>query len=199
MPRTILILALLLPAGAARLHAQADYFVRVGAVGASRLLRDFVTEPIAVRQSIAPMVALGGSLPIGPGFRAGVEASIASGGFHSEELGIETDLGTLRTGSLTAFLEGPVWREVRWHVGLGGITYWPADETGIFARGGTTRLLAVAGADWRRPIHPRWDVMASARYDYHRFSTEELRARGFSHTQAVGRVSLSVGLARGLR
>jgi hypothetical protein len=199
MPRAILILALLLPAGAARLHAQANFFVRVGAVGASRLLRDFVTAPIEVRQSIAPMAALGGSLPVGPGFRAGLEATIASGGFHSTELGVETDLGTLRAGSLTAFLEGPVWREVRWHLGLGGITYWPADDAGIFARGGATRLLAVAGADWRRAIHPRWDVIASGRYDYHRFSTDELRARGFSHSQAVGRISLSVGLARGLR
>lgn len=199
MPRAILVLALLLTAGTPRLHAQADFFLRAGAVGASRLLRDFVTEPIEVRQSIAPMVVLGGSLPIGPGFRAGLEATVASGGFHSEELGAETDLGTLRTGSLTAFLEGPVWRELRWHVGLGGITYWPADDAGIFARGGDTRFLAVAGADWRRAIHPRWDVIASGRYDYHRFTTDELRARGFSHSQAVGRVSLSVGLARGLR
>ncbi len=199
MPRAILILALLLTTGTPRLHAQADFFLRAGAVGASRLLRDFVTEPIEVRQSIAPMIALGGSLPIGPGFRAGLEATVASGAFHSKELGAETDLGTLRTGSLTAFLEGPVWQELRWHVGLGGITYWPADDAGIFARGGDTRLLAVAGADWRRAIHPRWDVIASGRYDYHRFTTDELRARGFSHSQAVSRVSLSIGLARGLR
>lgn len=199
MPKTLLLLALLLTGGASRLQAQANYFLRVGAVGASRLLRDFVTQPITVRQSVAPVVGLGGSMPIGPGFRAGLEATLASGTFHSTELGVETDLGTLRTGSLTAFLEGPLYRGLRWHVGLGGINYWPADEAGIFGRGGTTRFLAGGGADYRRPIHPRWDLMASARYDYHRFSTEELRARGFSHAQAVGRVSLTVGVARGLR
>jgi hypothetical protein len=198
MSKAILSLVLLLAAGAPAVHAQASYFVRVGAVGASRLLRDFITTPITVRQSIAPMVALGGSLPVGPGFRAGLEATVASGGFHSTENGADTDLGTLRTGSLTAFLEGPVYQRLRWHAELGGITYWPADETGIFARGGTTRYLAGAGADYRYPINPQWDVIASARYDYHRFSTKELEARGFSHTQAVGRVSLSVGIARGL-
>jgi hypothetical protein len=198
MPKAILSLALLLAAGAPPAHAQAGYFARVGAVGASRLLRDFVTAPITVRQSIAPMLALGASLPVGPGFRAGLEATVASGSFHSSENGADTDLGTLRTGSLTAFLEGPVYERLRWHAGLGGITYWPADEAGIFARGGTTRFLAGAGADYRYPLNPRWDVMASARYDYHRFSTKELTARGFSHTQAVGRVSLSVGIARGL-
>jgi TonB dependent receptor len=198
MPKAILSLLLLLTAGAPPVHAQVSYFARIGAVGASRLLRDFITTPIVVRQSIAPMLALGGSLPLGPGFRAGLEATVASGGFHSTENGDETDLGTLRTGSLTAFLEGPLYQRLRWHAGLGGITYWPADETGIFARGGTTRFLAGAGADYRYPLKPRWDLMASARYDYHRFSTKELDARGFSHSQAVGRVSLSVGVARGL-
>jgi hypothetical protein len=86
---------------------------------------------------------------------------------------------------------------MRWHVDR-RITYRRPTRP-AFASWGTTRFLAVAGADWRRPIHPRWDVIASGRYEYHRFSTDELRARGFSHSQAVGRVSLSVGLARGLR
>jgi len=198
MPKAILSLALLLAAGASPVHAQVGWSARVGAGGASRLLRDFVTVPITVRQSIAPMLALGASLPVGPGARAGLEATVASGSFHSTENGTDTDLGTLRTGSLTAYLEGPVYERLRWHAGLGGITYWPADETGIFARGGTTRFLAGAGADYRYPVDPRWDVVASARYDYHRFSTKELAARGFSHTQAVGRVSLAVGIARGL-
>ena len=198
MLKAILSLLLLLAAGAPPVHAQVSYFARLGAVGASRLLRDFVTTPIAVRQSIAPMLAIGGSLPIAPRVRAGLEATIASGGFHSTENGVDTDLGTLRTASLTAFLEGPIYQRLRWNAGLGGITYWPADETGIFARGGTTRFLAGGGADYRHPVNPRWDVIASARYDYHRFSTKELTARGFSHTQAVGRVSLSVGIARGL-
>jgi hypothetical protein len=198
MPKAILSLALLLAAGAPPAHAQVSYYARVGAIGASRLLRDFVTAPITVRQSIAPMLALGASLPLAPTVRGGLEATLASGGFHSTERGTDTDLGTLRTGSLTAFLEGPIYRRLRWHAGLGGITYGPADETGIFARGGTTRFLAGAGADYRHPVNPRWDVIASARYDYHRFSTKELESRGFSHSQAVGRVSLSVGIARGL-
>jgi hypothetical protein len=198
MPKAILSLLLLLAAGAPPAHAQVSYFARLGAIGASRLLRDFVTSPITVRQSIAPMLALGGSLPVGPGVRAGLEATIASGGFHSTENGADTDLGTLRTGALTAFLEGPIYQRLRWHAGLGGITYWPADDAGIFARGGTSRFLAGAGADYRHAVNPRWDVIASARYDYHRFSTKELESRGFSHSQAVGRVSLSVGIARGL-
>jgi hypothetical protein len=66
MPKTILFLALLLPASVSGLHAQLEYHARVGAVGASNLLRDLIVNEITVRQSIAPMIALGASLPSGP-------------------------------------------------------------------------------------------------------------------------------------
>ena len=42
----------------------------------------------------------------------------------------------------------------------------------------------------------KWDLMTSLRYDFHRFTTDELERRGFSQTQGVSRVSLSVGLSR---
>jgi hypothetical protein len=43
---------------------------------------------------------------------------------------------------------------------------------------------------------PKWDFLTSLRYDWHRFTTDELERRGFSQTQGVSRVSLSVGLSR---
>lgn len=74
MRKTILLLALLLPVGASGLRAQTEYYARVGAVGASNLLRDVIVDQITVRQSIAPMLALGASLPIANrGYRAGLE------------------------------------------------------------------------------------------------------------------------------
>ena len=199
MLRPILIPALLLVAGPGALHAQTDYYARVGAVWAGTLLRDVLGTEISVRQAIAPMVAIGGSMPISPGYRAGIEATVASGGFDAEQDGSETDLGTVRTGSVLVGLEGPIWKSVRWRVGMGGLFYWPSEESGIFLQGGPLRFLAGAGADWRRPVMPSWDLMVSARYDFHRFTTDELERRGFSQAQGVSRISLSVGLARGLR
>ena len=80
MPKTILLLALLVPAGASGLHAQTEYYARVGAVGASNLLRDVIVNEITVRQSIAPMIALGASLPIeSRGYRVGLEGTLSSG------------------------------------------------------------------------------------------------------------------------
>jgi hypothetical protein len=199
MLKPILLPALLLAAGTGALHAQADYYARAGAMWASTLVRDQLVTEVTVQQSIAPMVALGASMPIAPGYRAGLEAIVSTGGYSAEQDGAETDLGTLRTASVLVGLEGPVWRSVRWRVGLGGLYYWPSEGRGIFLQGGPIRLLAGAGADWRRAVTSSWDLLVSARYDAHRFTTDELELRDFSQAQGVSRVSLSVGLGRGLR
>jgi hypothetical protein len=199
MPKPFLIVAALIAASPTVLYAQADYYARIGAIGSSKLLRDVIVDEITVKQSIAPMVAVGASLPIAPGYRTGLEASLTSGGYHSEEAGREEDLGTLRTGSLLLGLEGPIYRGVRWRAGVGALFYWPSEDSGMFQEGGPTRVLFGAGADYRRPVLPKWDLMTSLRYDFHRFTTDELKRRGFSQTQGVGRISLSIGLARGNR
>src|SRR5688572_24066579 len=199
MLRPLLIPALLLAAGPGALHAQTDYYARVGAVWAGTLLRDVLGNAISVRQAIAPMVASGASMTLSPGYGAGVAEAAASGGFDAEQDGRDTALGTVRTGSVLVGLDGPIWRSVRWNVRMGGIFYWPSEESGIFLQGGPIRFLVGAGADWRRPVMPRWDLMVSARYDFHRFTTDALERRGFSQAQGVSRISLSVGLARGVR
>ena len=199
MLKPILIPALLLAAGAGQVQAQTDYYARAGAQWASILVRDVLATEVTVHQSIAPMVALGASMPISPGYRAGLEGTLSTGSYSAEQDGVETDLGTLRTASVVLGLDGPVWKTLRWRVGLGGIFYWPSEDRGIFLQGGPIRYLAGAGADWRNPLMRTWDLMVSARYDFHRFTTDELDLRGFSQAQSVSRVSLSVGLARGIR
>jgi hypothetical protein len=200
MHRHNLLLAMLLAGAAPRLCAQSEYHLRVGAVGATNLLRDVIVTEVTLRQSIAPMVAFGGSLPIGPrGYRANLEGTLASGSYHSKQNGSSSHLGTLRTATLMLGLDGPAWWKLRWRAGLGVIRYWPADDEGIFLDGGSTRFLAGAGADYRRPLTRRWDLMTTLWYDFHRFSTRTLEARGFSQAQTVSRFSLSIGVSRGLR
>lgn len=179
--------------------AQTDFYGRLGLTFAARLVKDDIIQEIEVQQSLAPTLALGISLPFTSRYSASLEAGVASSGFHSTENGSETDLGTLRTGSIMLGLEGPVWQRVRWRAGVGLLSYWPSEDRGIFLRGGTTRFLVGAGVDYRHAVMSSWDLMASLRYDFHRFTTDELVARGFSGTQGVQRVSASVGLARGRR
>ena len=199
MLKPILGSALLLAVAAGPLPAQTDYYARAGAIWASTLVRDVLVTEVTVQQSIAPMVAVGAGMSISPGYRAGLEATFASGGYSANQDGADTDLGTLRTASVMLGLDGPIVPTLRWRVGLGGLFYLPSEDSGIFLEGGPIRFVAGAGADWRHPVMSRWDLMVSARYDLHRFTTDELEQRGFSQAQSVNRVSLSVGLARGIR
>jgi hypothetical protein len=198
--RVVLALLLMWPTvGVSVARGQTDYYARLGLTFATRLVTDNIVQDIYTRQSLAPSLVLGASLPIAPAYKAGLEATLTTSGYHSSEGGVDTDLGTLRTGSVLLGLEGPIWRRVFWRAGLGLISYWPAEDTGIFLQGGTTRFLAGAGVDYRPPLLRNWDLMVSLRYDFHRFTTDELDARSFTGTQGVQRVSASIGLARARR
>jgi preprotein translocase subunit Sec61beta len=194
------LLVVTIAGGTPALHAQVDYNARIGVTWATALLRDAVINEIEVRQKLAPTLVLGAALPIAPLYRAGLEFALATSGYQSKESGATTvDLGTVRTGSITLGLDGPISPSVRWRAGAGLLRYWPTGEQGIFLRGGTTRFLAGAGIDYRRPILAQWDMMASLRYDFHRFTTDGLEARGFSQNQGVQRIAATIGLARGHR
>lgn len=196
---TLPLLVLVIAGGVPALHAQVDYNARLGVTWATALLRDDVLNGIEVRQKLAPTLVLGAALPIAPLYRAGLEATLTTSGYKSDESGTETDLGTLRTGGITLGLDGPVASTVRWRAGVGLLRYWPTEDRGIFLAGGTTRFLVGAGVDYRRSIMTKWDLMASLRYDFHRFTTDELQARGFSQSQGVQRISAALGLSRGTR
>jgi hypothetical protein len=181
------------------LHAQMDYNARLGVTWATALMRDDIITEIEVRQKLAPTLVLGASLPIAPLYRAGLEMTLTSSGYHASEAGASTDLGTIQTGSLTLGLNGPVSGRLSWRAGVGLLGYWPKEDEGIFLQGGTTRFLAGIGLDYRAPVSSKWEMIGSLRYDFHRFTTEELEARGFSQTQGVQRISATVGIARGSR
>lgn len=180
------------------IQAQVDYFARLGVTYATALIEDrIVNDQIEVRQGLAPTLMVGAALPIAPRYRAGLELALTTSGHRSTEDGTEADMGTLRTGSMTLGLDGPIASSVRWRAGVGLIAYWPSEKRGIFLQGGSRRFLAGAGVDFRRPVTAKWELMASLRYDVHRFTTDELRLRGFGQNHGVQRVSASLGLARG--
>jgi hypothetical protein len=181
------------------LHAQVDLTARGGVTWATPLLRDGIIEELEVRQKLAPTLVLGASLPIAPRYDAGLELMLTSSGYRASEDGTTTDLGTIRTGSVTLGLHGPVGGRLRWRAGTGLLRYFPKNKSGMFQDGGTTRFLAGAGLDYRHPMSSSWQLIGSLRYDWHRFTTEELQSRGFSGSQGVQRISATVGLAKGAR
>ena len=197
--KTSLVL-LLLVAVAAPAHAQLDYYGRIGATGSSPLVRDVLFEPFETSQGIAPTLVAGVSIPVGTENRLGLEGSLVSGSLRAspENGGADVDLGRLTTLSAMANAEGTVSGPFRWRIGIGLIKYMPSEKAGLFAQGGPLRYFVGGGLDFRRPTFGSWDLMISARYDFHRFTTEELRDRGFTQAQGVQRGSLTFGLARNL-
>ncbi|HEX6644460.1 MAG TPA: hypothetical protein VF037_07275 [Gemmatimonadales bacterium] len=195
----LLLLLASLPASA---QAQLDYYARLGLTGSSALVRDVLFQPYETKQGISPTLVAGFSIPVGTDNRLGIEGQLTSGPLRAETSGeggsSDADLGRLTTFSALANAEGTVSGPVRWRIGIGLIKYLPSEEAGLFAQGGPLRYFVGGGLDFRRPAFPGWDLMVSARYDFHRFTTEELRDRGFTQAQGVQRGSLTAGLARSL-
>jgi len=194
------LLVLFLAALAAPAEAQLDYYARTGLGFSTPLVRDVLFQPYETKQGLAPLFVVGVATPVATGMRLGIEGQFMTGSLtaSSDEPGDQSDadLGRLTTLSALANLEGVITSSLSWRGGIGLIKYLPSDKQGLFAEGGPVRYFVGGGVDFRRPAFSNWDLMISARYDSHRFTTEALRARGFTQAQGVQRGSLSIGLAR---
>ena len=66
MRAAVALLVILTAAGLSAAEAQADFYARLGLTGATKLLKDDILQQIEVRQSLAPTLALGVSVPFTP-------------------------------------------------------------------------------------------------------------------------------------
>ena len=179
--------------------AQTHYYATGGVQYTSTLLEDNIFEPIDVRAGIGPLLTLGASRPVGTQAQAGLEVGLALTPLEAREGGLTRDLGSVTTLSALANLSGRISGPIGWRVGIGIVSYLGGSDAGIFQDGNPTRLLVGGGFDYRRAAFTGWDLMISARYDHHRFTTETLDRRGFANAHGVHRASVSAGLARRLR
>jgi hypothetical protein len=197
--RFIIVLASLLVT-AAPLAAQTHYYARLGPVFSTRILRDVLYEPVVTTPGLAPTLFAGFGMPFGGKYRGGIEISMGRAGLSTSTPDTpndpSTDIGSVWLGSAMVMMDAPIRQRLRGRAGIGAIRYMPSADDGMWAQGGTTRMLFGAGLDYEMPASNSFNVMISARYDYHRFTTAELRSRGFRLEQPVNRLSLSVGLAR---
>ena len=188
---TTLALATLLPAA---LAGQARYSIAVGAMGGTKLAQDQIFQDISVTQRIAPTFTVGASLPVSARERAGLEVSLGFGKTRFKETGVETvDGSSYKTLGFTAGVDGPMLKTLRYRFGAGLMKYL-ADKEGIFRQGGPLLLTLTLGSDYRLFTRGNMGVTARLRYDYQRFSTDELRFRGFARTQDVHRLGLGLAL-----
>lgn len=187
----LLALLLLTPAG---LLAQARYSASIAVFGGTRLVRDRIFQDISLKQKLAPTFLVGASLPVAPEDRVGIEVGLGFGGSTVSEDGVG-DVGgpSYRTLSATLGYEGPIFWRFRYRASAGVLKYLPTKED-LFRQGGPAVLLLGFATEYRLPIRKPFDVTATLRYDFHRFTTRELQDRGFARNQDVHRLALGVGI-----
>jgi hypothetical protein len=174
--------------------AQTRYSFGVGFTGGTKLLEDRIFETITVEQRPAPTFTLGVSTPVSTRERAGVELSLGLGKTRIKESGQpEIDGPDFKTLALSVGVDGPVLKVLRYRIGAGLIKYMP-DKEAFFRQGGPLLLTLALGADV--PVYHTGSLglVGRIRYDYQRFSTDELRTAGFARTQDVHRVGLGLAI-----
>lgn len=194
-----LLLGVALPGAAL---AQTGLYAGGGVTWSSTIVRDVILTPITTKPGLAPTIVLGGELPIGPGYRLGLELSAGTASLTTttpSQSNSDLAQGRIWTMGALVNLSGQVAPALRWRAGLGVLRYAGPRDAGIFAQGGTTRALFGGGLDYQLTSGRRWNPVVSARYDYHRFASRELRTQGFGLEQGVQRISLLVGVTRGNR
>jgi hypothetical protein len=186
-----LVLAALLPA---TLAGQARYSVGFGVMAGTKLATDRIFQDIQVTQQLMPTVTIGASLPVSSRERGGLELGLGFGQTRIKESGFPTTDGTsFRLLSISAGVDGPMLGPLRYRVGAGLLKYL-ADRDGIFRQGGPLLLLLTLGADCQIYTRGAMGLAARLRYDYQRFSTDELRTAGFARTQDVQRVGRGLAI-----
>jgi hypothetical protein len=188
---TTLALAALLPSA---LAGQARYSASFGFTSGTKLAQDRIFQDIQINQRPAPTVTIGASLPVSPRERAGLEIALGFGQTHVKEAGFPTINGpSFKTLGFTAGVDGPLLGPLRYRFGAGLVKYLASHE-GIFRQGAPLLLTLTLGTDCHIYTAGKVGVAARLRYDYQRFSTDELRSAGFARTQDVHRVGLGLAI-----
>lgn len=176
------------------LAAQTRYSFGVGAMGGTKLATDRIFQDIDVTQGIAPTVTLGASLPVSARERAGIEVALGFGKTRIKEQGFSAYDGVkYKTLGFNLGVDGPMLRKLRYRFGAGLVKYL-ADKEGIFRQGGPLLLSLSLGSDYPIVTTGKVGAVARLRYEYQRFSTDELRTLGFSRTQDVHRLGLGLAI-----
>lgn len=200
--RTALLLTSLLLPSALTAQSSSTFYAGLGATWSSKLVEDrIVSDVITTQPAVAPTIMVGGATEVFPRYDVDIELQFTTGSYSADTKGKgSTKLGTLHTFSATIGLDGPLFKPpFRWRASVGVLKYLPTEDTGMFLQGGPLKFLMGLGAQYRRPVSSAIDLSVTLRYDFHRFTTDELQRQGFSQTQQVHRVGLTVGIAMGGR
>lgn len=181
------------------LAAQVSLHFSAGARYTSALVHDSIVTPFDVRPAIAPALAVTAATPLAGGWAAQATLDFSPSTLRRHDAdGTTADLGRVSTLAFTVGLRRQLPAGITAGAGIGGLKYFPADETGIFRLGSGT-VAGLGALSVAYPLAPlaRYRLAVQARYDLHRFLTPALRAEGFDTARPVHRITLAIRAGRG--
>jgi len=157
------------------------------------LVHDSIVAPLDVSQRLGVVLGAGIATPVQRRWSGEAAVDVTFTAMTRHEAGGSTDLGALRSLSLTAAARRQLAATISARAGVGALYYLPAEDSGIF-RSGTDGVapLGMAGVTYAPPWGSRYGFVFDLRYDIHRFLTPALRAAGFTEGRFVHRVAIGV-------
>ncbi|MGH7646020.1 MAG: hypothetical protein ACREMR_10605, partial [Gemmatimonadales bacterium] len=179
------------------LSAQTSVHLSAGARTSSTLVHDSIgADRIEAGLGIGPAFSLSVGTPLDERWDVEALLDFSTNAVEPSFDGATTDLGNVGTLAFAVVVRRAIAGPLTAQAGIGGLTYLPATERGIFRDGaGSLSPLAMLGATCVLPIGGagrRYDLAVEARYDFHRFTTPALAAEGFDGPRSVHRVAVAV-------
>lgn len=176
-----------------RLTAQVEVHLAAGARFTSTLVADRIVTPFDVRPAIGPALAVSVVERTRGPWAPDVTLDLSWSGLQRHDSdGTSTRINSLATLAFTVGVRHDLLPGLTARAGVGGLKYFPGDETGIFRDGTGIAALGSAAVDWTPPFAARRRLGITAQYDLHRFITPALRSVGLTESRVVHRLAIGV-------
>jgi len=172
--------------------------ISAGVRYSSALVRDSIVTPLDVRPAPAPAVAVTLATPLERGWAAQVTLDFSTSQLRRHDAdGSTVALGRVSAAAVTVGLQHRPPAGFAMRFGVGGLTYIPGENSGIFRLGsGGIAGLGTLALSHALPVGRRFGFAVEARYDVHGFTTPALRDEGFGSARTVHCVALVLRAAR---
>ena len=198
--RELVVLTLLLAARTPdRLTAQVSWNARLGATYTTAMVTDQLAgQTVKLRPGIAPTLIGEALIPLRTKtpMQGSAELQVTTSTLQSHQGSATTRVAGMRTIALTAGVRGRLVDPLQWRAGVGFVSYATSEKAGVFQAGAPIRPAATLALSYERPLTPKLHLTGLLRYDVHSFTTKQLQMNGFTGSQTVHRVTLSVGVGR---
>jgi hypothetical protein len=181
------------------LAAQVSWNARVGATYTTAMVTDQIAgNTVTLRPTIAPTLAVEGVMPLRTKtpLEGSAELMVTTATLQSHQSSGTTRVAGMRTIGLTAALRGHLVDVLKWRAGIGVLSYATSEKQGVFQAGTPVRPVGTAAIEYARPLTPTLHLSIALRYDVHAFTTKQLEMNGYTGSQTVHRVGLTVGVGR---